>query len=367
MIQSLDDHGADLDALRVQRVKSELGRLGDLHEALEVLVAVLMSHEDVKRRIGQLVEERVAAIVASKESLHAEVHGLQRQLADLERTIRRQKEEHRKVRDDSIRVVKDAFEKARKGGLSTLADVAVFQALSQGFGQRDSTEAAPARATGPSMRSVARSTDDAPFVFRSFGIPPQRTAAFVALGECAFRSGIMVGVKGLASRVVVGAWAGAIGPPGVLVDATVGLISDTAIREVCEDASRPNVIALLDSNLSALDIYARPLLDLVLARIGQGDARPAVLFSINGGVGSLPVPRGFERLSVVIDLDARGDFLETSALDDLTSRVLDSSGGSLYQDLWRPAADRFGLEIRRLEPERQALVLSVLDRARSSS
>lgn len=146
----------------------------------------------------------------------------------------------------------------------------------------------------------------------------------------------MVGVKGLASRVVVDAWTGAIGPPGVLVDATVGLISDTAIREVCEDASRPNVIALLDSNLSALDIYARPVLDLVLARIGQGDARPAVLFSINDGVGSLPVPRGFERLSVVIDLDARGDFLETSALDDLTSRALDSSGGSLYQDLWRP-------------------------------
>jgi hypothetical protein len=123
----------------------------------------------------------------------------------------------------------------------------------------------------------------------------------------------------------------------------------------------------LDSNLSALDIYARPLLDLVLRRVAQKvEAGPAVVFSINDGVGSLPIPRIVQRMSVIIDLDGRGGLLETSAIDELRSRVLDPSGGSLYQELWRPAADRVALEVERLDSDRQVLVLSVLDRLRAS-
>lgn len=76
-------------------------------------------------------------------------------------------------------------------------------------------------------------------------------------------------------------------------------------------------------------------------------------------MGGLPLPNTFERISVLIDLDAKYPFQTMADLDELVSIATNPEEGALYR-LWRPAADRLRIEIEKLEPEAQALALSVL-------
>jgi len=121
------------------------------------------------------------------------------------------------------------------------------------------------------------------------------------------------------------------------------------------------VLAVLDANLSALDVYARPLSDLVFSRLAGIDHwQPFILLALADGVAALPLPKTFEQVSVLLDLDARYAFHNVSDLDDLMSMATDPENGTFYGRLWRPAADRLRTQIGGLDPETQALVLSVL-------
>jgi hypothetical protein len=147
-----------------------------------------------------------------------------------------------------------------------------------------------------------------------------------------------------------------------LIDSTVGLVDDSVVRHVLEKVPVPDLVALLDANLSALDIYARSLADLVIARLAEPTAAQAVtiFLSLADGVGALPLPSTFERISVLIDLDARYVFRSVLDADDLMAEAVDPEDGTLYARLWRPAADSLRTQIEALEPEQRTLVLSVL-------
>jgi len=101
---------------------------------------------------------------------------------------------------------------------------------------------------------------------------------------------------------------------------------------------------------------------MVLAHATDPSARPlpAIILALNQGVGSLPLPQTFERISVQIDLDAHYVFPADSELDALISKVTDLEDGSLYGRLWRPLVDRLCTQIEGLDSEQRALVLSVL-------
>jgi hypothetical protein len=59
-----------------------------------------------------------------------------------------------------------------------------------------------------------------------------------------------------------------------------------------ENVPAPDGVALLDANLSALDIYARPLSDLVLARLAEAtsDPQPSIFLGLADGVAALRPP-----------------------------------------------------------------------------
>ena len=170
-------------------------------------------------------------------------------------------------------------------------------------------------------------------------------------------------MRGIAARQVVQRWAQTIGK-GFLIDSTIGLVDDTLVRSVLNNESRPNVIAVLDANLSALDLYARPISDAVVDVLTKSqDLRPiAVLFSMSDGIGHLPVPKSFERLSISINLDATYDF-GTTNVSDLVQRAFDPEDGHLRAKLWGPAADRLHATLAKLDEQSQALVLPVLTTA----
>jgi hypothetical protein len=123
-------------------------------------------------------------------------------------------------------------------------------------------------------------------------------------------------------------------------------------------------LAILDANLSALDIYARSLSDSVLAQLSKsGTWQPLSIFlALSESVGALPLPKTFERVSVLLDLDARYSFHGVADLDELMSTTINPDDGTLYARLWRPAVDRLRVQIAELEPETRALVLSILSK-----
>ena len=214
----------------------------------------------------------------------------------------------------------------------------------------------------PIVRNLAPSGGEPVSILGSFGVPVQKATALALVADIARRAGLIVCVRGVAARPAVEAWVRALAQRGMLIDATVGLIDDSVMRSVLATTPPPDLVALLDANLSALDIYARSLADLVLARLAKGSSEhPLTIFlSLADGVGALPLPRTFERVCVLIDLDERYIFRSASDADELMAEAVNLEDGTLYAHLWRPAADRLRAQIDELEPEQRTLVLSVL-------
>lgn len=75
---------------------------------------------------------------------------------------------------------------------------------------------------------------------------------------------------------------------------------------------------------------------------------------------SLPLPKTFEGLSVSLDLERRYVFRSVSDLDEMMSMATNPEDGTLYVQLWRPAADHLLTQIDKIEPEARALALSIL-------
>jgi len=366
LAESLGSLETGLDMLRIQRIKAELQRLGEQKDALEALVSALMDHPSVKQRIDQVIQQEATKQLAQKNSLQSDIARLQKERGEWEERIRKQQAEHRKLRDETSRVVKAAFEKARADGVSTLAELAIFQALSAPtnvpLGASQSLADRSALIAQPIVRDLTPTDRDAISTLRALGVPSQRATAFAAVAQVALHAGLIVCVRGIAARLAVENWARAIGRAAVLIDSTIGLVDDSGIRNVLAKVPPPDVVAVLDANLSALDIYARPLSDLVLARVAESTAedRVAIFLALADGVGALPLPQTFERVSVLIDLDERYTFRGVSDMEGLMSAVVNPDDGALYTRLWRPAADRVRMQIEGLEPEERALVLSVL-------
>lgn len=366
LAQSLDLGQTSLDALRIQRIKAELERLGEQQEALEALVTELQNSPSVKQRIEEVVEEEVARQLLQKNTIQADINRLQKERGEWEGRINKQQAEHRKLRDETSKVVKAAFEKARAEGVSTLAELAIFQALSGPANVPEGTAQPPAPRWGsiaqPIVRDLVPADRGLISILRSFGVPVQRATAFEALGEVALKAGLMVCLKGVAARLAVEGWAKAIGRTAVLFDSTIGLIDTGALRDILAGVPTHDVLALLDANLSALDIYARPISDLVLSRLTLDDSepKPAILLALTDGVGSLPLPKTFDSVSVSMNLDTRYIFRSVADLEDMMSMATDPEESTPYARLWRPAADRLQMQVEELEPEERALVLSIL-------
>lgn len=366
LAQSLDSREAELNALRLQRIKAEIERLGDQQEAFDALVDELMNRPDIEQRIDDLVKKEAARQLDERDRLRDEIARLQKERGEWQARARKQREEYRKLPEGVSKAVKNAFLRARNDGLSTLADLAVFQALAES----SATSPASARTSAAHYRSLAspivrelESTDAQPVsVLKSLGVPFQRAAGLALCGEAARRAGLVLCVRGVAARRAVESWAKAIAKQGVLVDATVGMVDDSILTDVLLRSPTPDVVAVLDANLSALDIFARPLSDLILGRlVEKSEDQPlGVLLSLTDGVGALPLPTSFARLSLTIDLDANYLFRDASEASDLMAEFVSPEDGALYAMLWKPAAESLRKQLERLTPEQRVMVLSIL-------
>jgi hypothetical protein len=144
------------------------------------------------------------------------------------------------------------------------------------------------------------------------------------------------------------------------MDSTIGLIDDSITKNAFTKSPTSDVLAILDANLSALDIYARPILDVVLKRLVEpvSTQQTTIFIALTDSIGALPLPKSFERISVLINLDASYDF--NSDLDELKSDAFDLEDGYLFKSMWRPAVNLLKKQIETFNDEDQKLIFPVL-------
>jgi peptidoglycan hydrolase CwlO-like protein len=125
-------------------------------------------------RIDELVQEESAKLLALKNSLKTDIARLQNERAEWEERIRKLEEEHDKVRDETSKVVKAAFEKARTQGVARLAEVAIFQALSTptnvAIGTTQNLPVRSASIAQPNVRNLDPSDGDVISTLRTLGV-----------------------------------------------------------------------------------------------------------------------------------------------------------------------------------------------------
>lgn len=359
LVQFIGAGEAQLTMMRIQRIRSELELISQSQEALETLVEELLTDSTVRQRIDALVIEAAEREASQQTQMKVEISRLIRERGEWEEKIKKQKEEHKRLREDTSKVVKAAFEKARTDSVATLADLAVFQELTNSNNKREEGHFA-----APVFQPIAREDINGAVsivaVMKSIGVESRKATAFSAIGDMAFALGLIICIRGIGARHLVRHWARALGK-GVLVDVTVGLIDDTPINTYLNNEQQPEVMAFLDANLSAIDIYARPICDFVVETAIKRDVRSpmAILFSLSDGVGHLPLPNCLEPLSISLDLDGKYNFNERD-LGQLMQNAFDPVEGVLTTRLWSPTVEKVRAYISTLDSEAQGLVLSVL-------
>jgi hypothetical protein len=363
LAQFLDSTDQVVGGLRIQRLKSQLAGLATSQEALDELIAAIQNLPEVQGRIDALVESEVQKAFVKKTELQAEIEKLQKERDEWDGRVRKQQAEHKRLREETSNLVRAAFQKAKNESIATLADVAIFQALS-GLTSSTATQQEPARVMLPEpvIRDIApNEASDPAEMLASLGIGRQKAAAITILGRIALEQGLILGLKGVAARHATEQWCACLGG-GTVIDATVGMIDTTPVSKALLRARALPSIGIIDANLSAIDIYGKPLHDLVIKRLSSPNqvASPRLLISLSSSVGSLPYPGVFSRVSIVVNLDAKHNLRPLQDLEELESIAMDLEDGTLYTMLWRNAADRLKAALAQLEAETRVMVLSLL-------
>jgi hypothetical protein len=355
LVEYFESHEADLTAARLERIRAELSLLEQNKETFEALVRELFAHPQIKERIDGLVREGADRLLENKTEIQGDITRLKKEREEWEQRVQKQKEEHKRLREETTKIVRAAFDKARTDSIGTLAELAVFQELTGS--KNDDTGFGVFR---PVLRELNRIEKPTETVLQEGGISARRASAFSVLGSLVRSAGLILAVRGMAARLIVERWAASVGK-GILVDATIGLLDDSAIRQCINGSERPQVVAVLDANLSALDIYARPLSDAVVSALLEKDGRlqTAVFLSITESVGHLPVPAALQRISITVELDLEYAF-DVENVDDALVEAFDADEGVLTKRLWRPACNRIEECIRALDPREQCLILPLL-------
>lgn len=375
LLEMINSGEAHLNAARAARLRAELQVLDEHEGAMSVLLDAAIEQPRIAEEVNRLVQTRVSALVAEREDLRKGVEE-QRRLLSVAIEERKQAEREQRAMSPAVaKAVRGSFEKARREAFETLGQVAVFKALIDGATEAPATRpsversALPSTIPGPSgervraSRAIAGSAVAA--MLQRLGTTPKLAAALQVVGQLAHESGLVLLVEGVAARLAAEAWLGEGGRSGKVLECRVGLTDDLMVQDLV--AGELSALAILDANLSPLDIYARPLIDAVQQRIAalneQGLAARVVM-SLSGGLAALPIPPVVESISLRVRLDHVPMFVsEADARAKLEGIGASDSPDGWIARLWRPAAVRVLTRLQTMSQEEVALAMSVLDEA----
>ena len=355
-------------------MQAELGAIDEHEGALTVLLEVVMRDPRIALRVDELVLEKVEALVAKKEQLRKSVEQLERQQSELVEQRRLAEKEQKAIAPTVAKAIRAAFDKARGDALGTLGQVAVFKALIDELVERPavpapSMPAAPGRPEAAGGAITVRAADGSSAsvieTLRALGVTPKCARAVEVVGSLAHECGLILIIDGLAARIAAESWSGRSAGAGKVLECGIGGTDDGVVRAVIADA--PDAIVILDANLSPLDVYARPLIDVVQRRLsGTGAAGNAtrILMSVSGGFAALPVPAVVESISLRVSLDRIPTFLQES---DVAARLEEIAASDelvgWFARIWKPAGARVLNHLRSMPLNDAAFAMSALEAA----
>lgn len=367
-----------LNAARTARLQAELSAIDQHEGAMTVLIDEVMGDPRITSRVEELVQARVEAMVAKKEQLRKSIEQLEKQHADWVEQRRLAEKEQKAVAPAVARAIRGAFDKARSDALGTLGQVAVFKALIDELVDRPIApaisvptlqERSGTRADAITVRAADSNSAPLGETLTALGVTPKCARAIEMVGELAHECGLILIIDGLAARIAVESWLGSGAGSGKVLECGIGVTDDSVVRAVVADA--PDRVAILDANLSPLDVYGRPLIDAVQRRL-SGTGGPAsttrMLMSVSSGVAALPVPAVVESVSLRVSLDRIPTFLqESDAASRLEEMATSDEEAGWFTRIWKPARVRLLNHFRSMPLDDAALALSALAAARTDA
>jgi hypothetical protein len=190
------------------------------------------------------------------------------------------------------------------------------------------------------------------------------TALLVAI-EISKQAGPFVAVKGLGARLVVEKLVLAVGGSNnEVIDMEADINKYDWFDTFSKNGGSLPVLAVLDANLSPLDVYGRRLLDYVLSRISETDPPHAhLILSLTDSPLSQPLPKDFTLNTVIVDLDSNNSesTVHTQSPDEVKEFLLDTQEGNLLSSLfWAPLVTRLRRYIDKLSPSSDSIRLRAL-------
>jgi FtsZ-binding cell division protein ZapB len=373
-IQELIASGKDrLDAIRAERLRTELEVIDQHDGATEVLLAAVMAQPKIAARIDQLVKEKVDAMLAEKQELRKSIDELKREKGALAEEQKRQEREQRAMAPAVAKAIRNAFDKARLDPIETLGQVAVFKALIDETIERPGPSSRKVASAGgqPELRQTTaairqprgNTSSSVADVLRSLGVTPRCAQAYEVVGQIAQACGLILVVDGLAARLAAEGWLVAAQGLSKVLECRIGMTDDSSVWALL--AESPAGVAMLDANLSPLDAYAIPIIDAVQLRVAGTSAqslKALVVISLSRGVAALPIPSTVESVSLRVELDRYPQFLSEADARQRMVEIAESDEQTEWLTrLWKPAARRVRDRLNLMSPEDASLALSVLD------
>lgn len=201
-------------------------------------------------------------------------------------------------------------------------------------------------------------------MLRSIGVTRKHATALQIVGQLAQTCGLILMVEGLVARLATEGWLTTTPGSNKILECRIGLTNEDSVRDLLREA--PANVAILNANLSPLDVYARPLIDAVqrrIAELGEQTQEMLVVFSLSDGVAALPIATVVNSIALRVDLDRRPQFLsEAEAMEKLQEITTSDEPVGWMIHLWKLSAERVKKKLQAMKPEENvALALSILD------
>lgn len=338
-------------SLRAKRIAASMDQIALDGESLDMVLGLVGARDEVQRRVDELVASEFEKWQVDKSGLQGEVDSLKRKKSDLERESKQLERANKKLADSATSSVKQAFAKAVDEGVVTLANAEVFRML------MDRTSDGPAigadvvvSAPTPQLRSSPALTEEETRQhLMALGLNATKAVVLSALSSLVMGSNVGLVLKGSGARQMAKVLVRTNCEESGSIEIPMGLLSTDYIKNELETLGEMQRLAILNADLSPIEVYGTNLFDSLFASALDGQSQqPSLLFSCMGGGLTLPLPELITRVAVVIDLDAAwtdGQFSideieldEVSLLKPLRSRIvegLESLEGSIREKVER--------------------------------
>ena len=303
----LRGQSGDEIALRAKRIASSIDQLSISEEDLDEILSILGARDEIDRRVSELVAVEYEKRQAEKSGLLREISVLREKKSELEKEGRQIERVNRDRGKSTTASVQEAFAKAVQEGVSTLANAEIFRVLTSTAGTTSWHESSvlDSKKVKSWIKQGALSKTDVEARLFGLGINRRRAFILTKLSDLAAASGVALTLKGGVARQCVQTLVRQDRDPTAIIDIPMGLTSCDFLKEALTNLAEIKGMALINADLSPLEIYGAELIDLLVEQAMVGVSNPLpILLSCMGGDFSLPLPQSLRRVSLIIDLNS---------------------------------------------------------------